>query len=103
MDEVRTVASLHAETDRNRYEFLDTDLELCFTFVNVVQTELALDDWDAAKRALNKAEQGYATIEQFLPHVRNNDLRIEIERRLDALRSALNAARRHVRPFGAIR
>lgn len=36
------LAKLHAETERSRYDFLQTDLALCFTFADLVNTELGL-------------------------------------------------------------
>src|SRR3954453_14093898 len=62
---------LSAQADQDRLDFLQTDLDLCFTFADLIITELGLQDREAAKSLLAKAEQGYATIEYFLPKVCN--------------------------------
>jgi len=82
---------LKAETQRNRYAFLTTDLEVCVTFSKMVETKLALGEPDAARRVLKKAEAGYATIRRLFPKLENADERKEIEEKLNQLRARLDA------------
>ena len=78
-------------TERTRYEFLTTDLEVCFTFAKVVEAKIGSNDREAAERALVKAERGYDTILRFLVDIRNSEYRKEIETKLNRLRSSLDA------------
>ena len=43
-------------TERTRYEFLTTDLEVCFTLAKLVKERIRLNDREVAKQALVKAE-----------------------------------------------
>ena len=80
-------------TERTRYEFLTTDLEVCFTFTKVVETQIRLNNREGAERALVKAETGYETIRRFLADVRNSEYRKEIETKLNQLRTSLDNLR----------
>lgn len=94
MRELRSLSELHAETEQNRIEFLRTDVALCLTFVDIARTELAMGEPGAAKRASGKAEQGYITITHFLPYIRKDEERQEIETKLIELRLALDSLRK---------
>ena len=78
-------------TERTRYEFLTTDLEVCFTLAKLVEERIRLKDRGVAKQALVKAERGYDTIRRFLTDVRNTEYRQEIETKLNQLRTSLDA------------
>jgi hypothetical protein len=78
-------------TERARYEFLTTDLEVCFTLAKLVAERIRLNDREVAKQALVKAERGYDTIRRFLTDVRNTEHRKEIETKLNQLRTSLDA------------
>jgi hypothetical protein len=77
-------------TERTRYEFLTTDLEVCFTLAKLVEERIRLNDRDVAKQALVKAERGYDTIRRFLTDVRNTEHRNEMETKLNQLRISLD-------------
>ena len=44
MDDPRTLSDLHAETQRNRSDFLQTEVALCFTFVELATSKLRIGD-----------------------------------------------------------
>jgi hypothetical protein len=92
------LSELHAKSEQNRLDFLRTDLALCFTFADVVRTELGWGDRKAAERALTKAEEGYATIARFLPDVENAEHRKEMEGKLNDLRTKLDSVQRQLQP-----
>ncbi len=81
---------LIAQGDQVRLELLQTDLDLCFTFADLILTELSLQAREAAESLLAKAEKGYATIEYFLPKVCNEDERQALQQRLHQLRARLD-------------
>jgi hypothetical protein len=91
MSDSPDLSKLHARTEQNRIDFLQTDLALCFTFIDLAKTELAGGDREAAMQALANAENGYATIARFAPEVNNPEQRNDIEQKLGELRSALDA------------
>lgn len=90
MSDLPTISELQANTDKNRTDFLHIDLDLCFTFADLVKTELAAGDRETANRVYAKAEAGYATISRFMPEVNDPKQRNEIEKRLAMLRDALD-------------
>lgn len=93
MDDLSGLPELRARTEQNRLHFLRTHLALCFTFAEVVNTELGFGERQAAQQAFGKAEQGYATIARFLPEVQTLGQRKELERRLAELRAVLDGLR----------
>jgi hypothetical protein len=90
MADLTNLSDLEAATNRNRLDFLQTDLGLCFTFADLAKTERQIGDRDAARRVLEKAETGYATIARFLADVENADQRYEIAQKLAELRARLD-------------
>ena len=78
------------ELQRSPHDFVTTELEICLTFVRLIQTELRFGWRDAAGRALESAEKGYNMIWHFLPNVENNKQRTEIETKLNSLRRTLD-------------
>jgi hypothetical protein len=76
--ELTSMSDLQAATNQSRVDFLQTDLALCFTFADLAKTEYQSGDRDAARRILEKAEIGYATIAGFLGDVENPDQKSEI-------------------------
>ena len=51
---------------KNLFEFLNNDLDLATTFVQVAKTELSMDDREHAARALAKARRALQTVRHFL-------------------------------------
>jgi hypothetical protein len=90
MADLTNLSDLEAATNRNRLDFLQTDLGLCFTFADLAKTERQIGDRDAARRVLEKAETGYATIARFLAEVENADQKYEIAQKLAELRARLD-------------
>src|SRR4051794_17014067 len=90
MSDLRTLSELQAETEENRINFLRTDLALCFTFIDLANTEIESGERDAAMRVCAKAEDGYATIARFVPEVRNPEHRSHITQKLAELRAVLD-------------
>jgi hypothetical protein len=64
------IRDVQAEMQRTRYAFLTTDLEVCVTFSKIVETKLALGKPDAARRVLESAKAGYATVRRLFPERR---------------------------------
>jgi hypothetical protein len=93
------LSRLQAESDRQRILLLRTDLEACFTFLAVAETEHQTGHYETAERSLADAEKGYATVLRFLSdpkHARHlspevcQELRAELER----LRTTLDQLRK---------
>jgi hypothetical protein len=86
-------AQLQDEAEENRYRFLQTDLELCNTFLDLAQTELKIEDRDAAQRLIDKAEQGVATVQSFIEKIHDTERRAEIAQKLTALGARIESIR----------
>jgi hypothetical protein len=82
---------LRGETDQARYEFLQSDLAICFTFAEVAMTELTVGDRDGAVDALERAEKGYATIQRIQSDLEREQHRNEIAEKLNELRNKLDS------------
>jgi hypothetical protein len=81
--------------EKLRLDFIRTDLEVCFTFVDIVKTEYAMGNLDHAERTLAQAEKGYSTLCRLMAQTKGlqqetqNELQARIERlreRLDGLK-----------------
>jgi len=57
---------IRLDAERDRLEFLNTDLDLSFTFLDVARTELLMEDTGATEQALAKAEHAHATISRLV-------------------------------------
>jgi len=90
MSDLPDLPDLRLATDQSRVDFLQTDLELCFTFADLAKTERGIGDLDAAHRLLEKAELGYVTMAGILPAVESAGQKIEIQEKLTELRGRLD-------------
>jgi hypothetical protein len=84
------LAEIHAQAQRNRIDFLKTDLELCFTFADLLDTELQMGDRDAAQRLRENAEHGHDTVAYLLLGVDEGSEKDVIQQRLNQLRARLD-------------
>jgi hypothetical protein len=82
---------LRGETEQARYEFLQSDLAICFTFADVARTELTIGDRHGAVDALERAEKGYATIHRIQSDLEREQYRNEIREKLNQLRDKLDS------------
>ena len=89
-DLAQRMADLHARTQQARIEFLQTDLDLCFSLVRIAETERQVGELGAAEQAFKKAENGYSAIWRFLPDVEHGEKRRELQSQLSKLREALD-------------
>jgi hypothetical protein len=83
------LTEIQAKTQRYTFEFLQVDLDLCFIFCDLVETESIM----GAEQALAKAEDGYGAISVLLHHLKNAGQRNEIQRGLEELRVRLDGLR----------
>ena len=92
-NDVSHMSDLINRAENARLEFLEDDLNLAFTFVDVCRTEIELGEWDAAHRLLTKVEKAHADVARFLATVDDAERRNEIERKLDELCAARDSIR----------
>ena len=93
-----SLTHMQQKSEENLFDFLRTDLDQCFTFCDVVETELRSNEREPAQQAATNAENGYLTIQRFLPRLRKEEHRSEIQMRLDKLRTRLDSLRRILSP-----
>jgi hypothetical protein len=93
-------SAMQARAEQSRLEFLQADLELCFTFADLMETELSMEDY-GAEQTLTKAEAGYETIARLLRHLGNGQQRDEISQGLGKLRLRLDDLRSRLRQRNA--
>lgn len=89
-------ADLRSQSDKNRMEFLRTELNACFTFLSLAETERSIGNDEHAKRAAAEAEKAYATLQRFLTDPKHNsrltdEERQEITQRMEQLRKKLDS------------
>lgn len=87
---VPNLSDLHAESQRNLLDFLRTDLELSFTFADLAERELQMNDREAAARVKGKAEQGFNTIARLLVNADDGGKKDAVQQRLSELRARLD-------------
>jgi hypothetical protein len=86
---------LSMETDRNRIEFLRTELQASFTFAKVAETEHSTGEHEHAARSLADAEKAYSTLLRFMSdpkHARHisEEERLELTTGMERLRATLD-------------
>ena len=82
-----------AEHRTTQVDFLQSDLALCSTLAELANAKHKTGDREAAARLLEKAEKGYASIEQFLSHIVSAQARNEIQQKLKDLRATLDSVK----------
>lgn len=60
------MADLRVKLDRDRLEFLRTDLTTSFIFAEMAETEYGIGENEAGGRSMAHGEEGYATLRRFL-------------------------------------
>ena len=88
----------YAESQRNLLAFLQIDLELCFTFADLVNTELRIGDREAALRVNAKAQLAYDTIAHLSLRVDDDAAKNEVHQRLTELRARLDGLQHDLQP-----
>jgi hypothetical protein len=91
-------SELEAKGQQNLLKFLETDLALCFTFIEVAITDLNAPE--EAREALLKAEEGYATVSRFFPRLQESAEKNTIGRVLIELDSKLRSLRMRLDSVG---
>jgi hypothetical protein len=57
---------MRAETGKTEVDFLKTELDSCFTFASLAETEFKIGHREAAERSLAHAQKAYGTLGRFL-------------------------------------
>jgi hypothetical protein len=95
-DTANPSADLRSQSNKNRIDFLRTELDACFTFVSLAETERSIGNDEHAKRSAANAEKAYATVQRFLSdpkhakHI-NDQERQELTERMQQLRKKLDS------------
>ena len=93
-DLAKRMADLHARTEQTKVEFLEAELNECFTFINIADTEHSLGEQAAAEKAIASAEDGYAAIRRFLADIEHGEKRRDLQSNLVKLREVLDNLKR---------
>ncbi len=94
-------AKLHERAEENRFEFLKTDLAICFTYLDLAKLEFEADHWELAQQAITKTEEAYAVMRQFLGQLETVERRNEIDQGLNELPPRWTASLRNLRKDGS--
>ncbi len=94
---------LKAQADQARIVFLRTDIQVCFTFASLAETEHKTGHRENAERSLADAEKGYATVSRFLSDPKHAahispEAHQELSTELERLRTTLDQLRRLIHP-----
>jgi hypothetical protein len=81
---------MREEPKENLHLFLLAELAVCFTFCEIAEGDLRSNQRDDAKQAVAKAEDGYSTVQQYLPTVRHKEHRAALQSILEKLRVRLD-------------
>ncbi|HYL72633.1 MAG TPA: hypothetical protein VEU96_00425 [Bryobacteraceae bacterium] len=78
--------------DRTRAEFIEREIDLAFTFLDLASTEKGLGDEIHAQAILRKARLGYETAARFLSDVKDTEAKDRLQTELERLLQALDRA-----------
>lgn len=96
MDISLQIAELHRETQEIRYQFLNAEIETCYTTLDFGGTELAAGSRDVAIKEAEEAAKGIETIKRFLPELDDAGQRSVIQVQLEQLQRSLAFLRRQI-------
>jgi hypothetical protein len=88
-DPEKQIKELAEATEQIRYQFLLTELQTCFTSLEMALLEISIGSITHAKREVSVIEEGIRTIERFIPKVSLKQ-RPELERKLAELKEAFH-------------
>src|SRR5690242_8096507 len=92
MDDLENeIGELREKTKQSRRQFLETDLQTCFTAIERANLELSLGNSHEARRELVMASRGADVVERFLRDA--DPPETDLEARLAGLRASLDALR----------
>lgn len=89
-------SDLQEQTEEARLDFIKTDLEVCFSFAAVVETEYKMGNREHAERTLADAEKGYSTLIRLMSQTKGLQPETEngLQTRLKHLRERLDRLKR---------
>jgi hypothetical protein len=91
MDEPeKRIAELQSKTEQTNYEFVQTELDCCFSAVEKGISEIESGNRESAQEESEKAEKGYKTVVGFVAELGDEGQRGEVEERWNTLRSRLD-------------
>lgn len=90
------MASLQADDERVRVQFLKTELDACSMALQIAETELRSGTAAGAEREARIAQQGAQVIRKFVTQVRG-EVRSEIERQATELERQIEQVRQKIR------
>jgi hypothetical protein len=79
-DPAKTTGDLKAESNRNRIEFLRTEVETCLTLIGLAEAERSMGFHEVAARSLVHAEAAYSTLVRFLSDPKHTKHITDLER-----------------------
>jgi chromosome segregation ATPase len=83
------IRRLHERTASTRYQFLQAELQTCFTALDLAKYELSVGNTSLAEREIAHVEKGIRAIQRFLPEV-SGEQRTELEAKLADLQEMLS-------------
>ena len=88
-------------TNKISDEFLQTDLVICSTFVEIAKQEISSGERDFAERIIDRAEEVYAGVGKHFAGVENGCHRRGIEQKLIVIRERLDALKIQMKRLAA--
>lgn len=95
------IRELRERTKQNRRQFLETDLQTCFTAIERGELELSLGNSLEARKELVMASRGADVVERFLREAEPPET--DLEAQLAGLRAALDSLRQKLDGGSAVR
>src|SRR5215471_11784451 len=86
----KEIKDLLDRTAQTRYEFLNAELQTCFTALDMAKHEISARNFEVAKKEIASVEAGARTLQRFLPDVPAQQ-RVEIENKAANLQALLAA------------
>jgi len=80
---------LQVQSQKQLQDFLDVEIQLGFTFAEFAVTERDLGNFEHFQSSKRNAEKAVSTIRHFLNRLADNQARVVVARRCDALERAV--------------
>jgi hypothetical protein len=93
----KEIGKLYETTARTRYEFIQTELQSCWTALEIADYQLSVGNPATAASEVAFVTRGIAVLHRFLP-LTSEEHQLEIEKKLEELEAALVTRKAKLNP-----
>lgn len=95
MRQSKNIERVRQEADPVGEKFIEADLEIAMTFLQIAQTEFGTGNHERAAEVLAKAERAYEAIARFLPKIAHSERKRDLQRKCRKMRETMKEIKNH--------